>query len=442
MRKLAWLAVYALAVALPIIVVSLTGPEGDDDPFLLEAGNTCALIALGILLMQPVLASRPRHPERAFGLDAIYRFHRFVGVTAGVLLLLHPLLLAASNKSLLLITSFQLPWFILLAKAGLGVVTALVVTSLFRGALRLRFEAWRALHNALAVPLVAIGLIHSGLVGGPDRVFGRPAALAAWVAFGLVAVSVWLWHRVVRPVRLKARSWTVVEVKKESHNVWTVKLEPPVGADVPDYLPGQFHFLTLYRHKGPRPEEHPFTISSSPTEKRFVTSTIKASGDFTATIGESTCGSDAAARQGAFGRFSSALHPEEKDLVFIAGGIGVTPFISMLRWMRDVKWDGGVTLLWSNRAERDILFRDELDALVRDGVPALKVVHVLSEPDASWQGAKGRIDEAILKPFVDAEAAGKVFYVCGPPGMIKSISAALRSLGVSRRRIRSERFAL
>ncbi len=437
MKNLLWLALYALAVALPLIVVAATEEEQGEEQFLRELGDGAALIALGILLMQPVLAARLRPLDRAFGLDAVYRFHRSMGVVAGCLLVAHPVLIAAGRNAWFLLTSFSLPWHILLAKTGAAVVVALVLSSLFYGALRLRFETWRALHNALALSLVSIGLVHSGFTA---RLFERPATLGAWVVLGAAALVVWTAHRIVRPARLKVRSWTVVEATPETHNVWTLKLEPAPGTVIPDYLPGQFHFLTLRRHAGPV-EEHPFTISSSPTEKRFVTSTIKASGDFTATVGDTKPG-DAASREGAYGRFSCALHPEEKDLVFIAGGIGITPFMSMLRWMRDTSADARVRLIFGNRAERDIVFRDELDAMAKAARPTLSIIHVLSEPDASWAGEKGYVDEEKITRLVGGDLSGKTFYLCGPPVMMKKLTATLRKLGVPKDRIRSERFAL
>lgn len=432
------LALYALAVAAPMIIVSATEAEEGEEALLLTLGDGCAIIALGILLMQPFLAARIRWIEKPFGLDRVYRFHRAMGVSAGCLLVLHPFFLAANSGHWRLLTSFQLPWYIMLGKLGALAVVATVLTSLFYGAIRLKFESWRVLHNCLAVTLVGIGLVHSGVTAD---LFGRPVVVAAWVIAAAAVLAIYGWHRLLRPIRLKARSWTIVEVTPETHNVWTVKLEPPVGSPVPDYLPGQFHFLTFYRHIG-RVEEHPFTISSSPTQKHFVTSTIKASGDFTSTIGDCTCGSDAAARLGPFGRFSCALHPEEKDLVFIAGGIGMTPFMSMLRWMHDTSVDARVTLLYGNRTEKDIVFRKELDGIAKSGRPALVVAHILSEPDASWKGERGRIDADKVARLAGKDLAGKTFYLCGPPPMMKSLRAALRKLGVPCGKIRSERFAL
>ncbi|GAH71463.1 unnamed protein product, partial [marine sediment metagenome] len=256
----------------------------------------------------------------------------------------------------MLLTSLQLPWYIMLGKLAWLVVVVLVLSSLFYGVVRLRFEAWRLLHNVLALTVIAAGWVHSRTLS-PAREH-VPVDVVWWVLAGVVVV-VYAWHRFIRPLRLRKRACRITEVRRETHNVWTLTFEPPEGMEPSDYLPGQFHFLTLYREGGPV-EEHPFTISSSPTRERCLTSSIKASGDFTATIGDTQVG-DRAARLGPFGRFSYVLHPNESELVFVAGGIGITPLMSMLRHMRDTQADRNVLLLYGSRTEKDIVFREELE---------------------------------------------------------------------------------
>jgi ferredoxin-NADP reductase len=231
----------------------------------------------------------------------------------------------------------------------------------------------------------------------------------------------------------------VIDVKKEAGQVWTVKLAPPEGTEVFDYLPGQFQFITLKRRKDLPVEEHHWTISSSPTEKGYVISTIKALGDFTATIGETKVG-DTATVHGPFGRFSHVLHPDEESLVFIAGGIGVTPMMSMLRYMRDTKSKIPVILLYGNRREEEIVFKDELKEIERGGHPALKVIHVLSNPGENWSGATGYIDREKIQKYC-TDLKGKGFYTSGPPGLVKATVKNLLDLSMEDRRIHMEIFS-
>ncbi|HSM73041.1 MAG TPA: hypothetical protein VK852_00300, partial [Desulfobacterales bacterium] len=261
-----------------------------------------------------------------------------------------------------------------------------------------------------------------------------------WIVAFIVAVGVFIAHRIIRPVRLRRRPWRVVDVQEEMEGVNTVKLVPPESGSVYDYLPGQFQFITFFRDRGLPVEEHHWTISSSPTQKGYVTSTIKSLGDFTATIKDTRPG-DTAAVHAPFGRFSYALHPEEKDLVFIAGGIGITPLMSMLRHMRDTRDTRSVLLLYGNPDADRIVFRDELEQIDAGEHPRLKVVHVLSDPGENWTGERGMIDGERIAKYCGHDLSRKVFYVCGPPPLIEGVVSALQERGVSHRRIRVEIFS-
>jgi predicted ferric reductase len=207
-----------------------------------------------------------------------------------------------------------------------------------------------------------------------------------------------------------------------------------------DYLPGQFHFLTLYHTNETHHEQHPFTISSSPTDRVGISSSIKASGDYTATIHKTVVG-DCAALLGPFGRFSYALYPSERNLVLIAGGIGITPFMSMVRHMRDTGDGRDVLLLYCNRTEKDIAFRNELEEIAVRGIPRLRMVHVLDHTDSDWTGVRGRITVELIKKECKS-LDGRVFYVCGPPNMMMGLVKDLKKAGVKRGNIRYERFSI
>jgi ferredoxin-NADP reductase len=136
------------------------------------------------------------------------------------------------------------------------------------------------------------------------------------------------------------------------------------------------------------------------------------------------------------------LYPDEKELVFISGGIGITPLISMLRHMRDTKADIDVRMLCFNRTERDIAFRDELAEIESGEFPRLNVNHILSTPSSSWQRGQEYPNKDMIGRLLGDDVASKVYYVCGPPPMMKIVINALRDLGVSGSNIRYENFAL
>jgi predicted ferric reductase len=202
-----------------------------------------------------------------------------------------------------------------------------------------------------------------------------------------------------------------------------------------DYQAGQLLTVQLIR-EGKVSEPHPFTISSSPTGDR-LSITVKSVGDFTPIIGH-TKTSDRAYIDAPYAAFSF-LHHEVRNLVFIAGGIGITPFLSMLRYMYDKKLEKNAVLLWGNKSERDIARRGELEEMAAK-MPSLNIVHVMSnQPD--WLGEKGYIDAEMLKKYV-GDFGNFQFFICGPPVMMVKVEETLRGLGVPRRRIHYERFAL
>jgi predicted ferric reductase len=183
-------------------------------------------------------------------------------------------------------------------------------------------------------------------------------------------------------------------------------------------------------------EEHPFTISSSPAGEELCIS-VKGSGDFTSGVGKTEVG-DKASVLAPYGRFSYLLNSERKKLVFIAGGIGITPFLSMIRYMRDSDSKKETVLFYCSRTQWGIAHREELDAIAGGKV---KVIHVLSKPETAWQGEKGRISAEIIQRYVSGlENTG--FYICGPPPMMDSARQVLLSIGVDASEIHTERFSL
>ncbi|MBN1834310.1 MAG: hypothetical protein JW820_00600, partial [Spirochaetales bacterium] len=356
-----------------------------------------------------------------------------------------PVMLALDMGDFALLTSFDWPWYILAGKLGVLVIIIIVLSSLLYTVVRLTYERWRWLHNLAALALLAVGIVH-GWLAGRDMV--EPLMRGIFLALLALGVGAYLAHKVVGPALRRRRAYIVTEVRREADKVWTLRFAPGTGAAALRSLPGQFQFVTLRRRPGGREggrvgrrEEHPFTIASSPEGGQIHESTIKESGDFTATIGETRV-DEPAGIQGPFGRFSYVLHPKEREFVFVAGGIGITPLMSMLRHMAATGAEAQVLLLYANRTEGDIAFREELERISRGGHPRLEVVHVLEKPPEGWGGESGRVTRELVERRLGGPAAGRAFYVCGPPAMMNALLPVLRRMGVPRRHLHSERFAL
>lgn len=437
------IAIYFLLVTTPMLLTIWLQPQEEHEMqsnFVEQLASVFGLLAFSIITLQFILSARIRWIEWPFGLDILYLFHKRMGIFAGTLLLTHPVLMAWGNQEWRLVTSWAVEWPVQLGRLAWLLVICTIVVSVFPKLLNLQFEAWRRLHNWLGLSVLALAFTHSLAIGGdlttwPMRIYWAGLLAASLGGYG--------YHKFITPRSLRRWPYEVAEIVEETHNVRTVKLHPanPAGARVFAYLPGQFHFLTFQGGHLPV-EEHPFSISSSPTERLFLASTIKESGDFTKELRRARVG-DRVLIRGAFGRFSHRLHAEESELVFLAAGIGITPIMSMLRYMRDARdWKSSL-LIYNNRTEADIVFRRELDDMVSGSHPHLRVVHVLSKPAKSdWNGEKGHIDRDMLIKYSAGQNKPTGYYVCGPSAMAQETVRVLQSLDIPTDRIHIEIFSL
>lgn len=431
------MGLYVLIVLTPLIIVGAIRPATDHG-FVYTVGKNFALVGFTILAMQFVLSARLPWIERPFGLNMVFHFHKAMAVVATLLIVSHPLLLASDGPHWNLIFGPDIEWHIWFGRIALIVLLMHVLLALFRLVLALNYQTWRFAHDIGALVLLSAAFIHSWNAGGDLALIPMQFW---WSALLLAAISAFIWHKLLRTLLLRKNPYEVVDVKKEAERVWTITLTPPKGTQRFDFLPGQFQFITFHRAKHLPVEEHHWTISSSPTQPGLLTSTIKESGDFTASIDKTKRG-DKAVVNGPFGRFSYVLHPHERDLVFIAGGIGITPLMSMLRYMRDTAEERRVLLIYANRHEKDIVFFNELSDMECVTPPVIKVVHVLSDPSDQWQGERGQIDLSKLQRFCRDELLQYSFYLCMPPPAMNVVVNSLRGAGVPDKAIHFERFNL
>jgi len=434
-RALARVALAAAMGALLAVAawIGLSGHPagGGPDAVLVTLGRVTALLAAMLLMLQFSLSARLSVVDRACGLDRALRCHRYLGAVALTLAAAHPAFLYASGRYVLgPLRAEILPEIGGIAIAAL--LFLLVLTSDWRALLGLRYEAWHWLHYAGFV-VVAMVTAHATQLGGSLRT-GWPRAF--WLTVFAAYVLLFLWAKVVRPRLLDRRRYRVTSVRPVSHDTYRVALEP-MGHGGIRQVPGQFAFVRFLADGLP-PEQHPFTISSCPVRSGAVEFTIKQSGDFTCRIGSLKEG-DQATLEGPYGWFSHLLLPPG-DLLMVAGGVGITPLLSMLRHMAATGDTRRVTLIWGNKTEADILYARELAAL-QEAMPDLRVHHVMSS-QGDYVGSRGLVDDALLKHLAAEELKSHRVLLCGPPAMVRLVSVALRRLGVPSGRVHAERFEL
>lgn len=426
---LAW-----MALALVPMAIALLGPLPDARGQLLETGVMLGLLGLGVLSAQALTSGRQRWFARGLGQDDLLRFHRQTGLFGLVLVLAHPLTLILADARLLtyldprdeLLRALAL-WFVLLA------TLTLVASSLWRLTFRLAYEHWRLLHGGLALLIVVTGLGHALMVDHYTGPLWKKVLLVMAVGAALTLMAE---TRLRRPWRAQRRRWRVEKVGSGRDDSYTLRLLPDSHAGMP-FRPGQFAWLTLGESPW-RLQQHPFSMVSSVDEKDgAVEFTIKALGDFTASVAKVEPGSSAWV-EGPYGVFIWEPGQSPRGAVFITGGVGITPVMAMLRTAHD---RGVREPLWLVHASKDfdnILFREEVAELERD-LP-LTLVHVLDEPPDDWDGESGKVDEALLRRWLPSDLSCLPCYLCGPEPMADALEPALLEMGVPAKNLYCERF--
>ena len=432
------IAIAALAVS-AAVMIPLLGHEPEAAAAGAEAAETagkmCATAAAAFVLLQFTLSARLKFLDRLFGLNRLLNAHRMLGIAILVLATLHPLLVFAPAREHIGPLRLAL-WPVLFGILLLCGLWAAVCMSLWRVFLKLPFERWWLLHRAGVCGAVVLLSIHALNVKGDfEEDWPRSALLAALVAYACL----FAWVKAVKPRLRRRKPCTVAAVSRIGPKVHAVELEP-TGCRTFPYLPGQFSFVS-FGSAGLAPEEHHFTLSSTPTRPERIIFTIKSSGDFTSRIGMLQPG-DRAVLDGPYGLFSHCALGDApgREIIMIAGGIGITPMLSMLRYIADVEYRRTVKLIWSNKTCKDIFCGQELNAM-RQKMDGLTVHHVLTG-QPGYKGLTGRLDAAMLARLLKGCSRTARVFVCGPQPMMIAVSHILKELGFKSGSISTERFSL
>lgn len=434
LRGAFWIGLYMLLSVSPLIVV-LLGAQPTGRSFALEFAVALGFVALAMLCLQFAMTARFRRVAAPFGIDMILQFHRQISLLIVGLLVAHPLIqLIADPGRLAMFNVFTTSWSVRFGLLAFLALAMQIGSSLYRQALGLRYETWHLLHAALAVLALIAALAHVLGIGHYTNLPWKRAFLDLVIA---ATVLLLVYVRLIKPAFLWYRPYRVAEVRPERGNVFTLMLEPD-GHPGLRFRPGQFAWLRV----GQSPfalENHPFSFTSSAEHPDRLALTIKALGDFTSTIGEVQPGARAYL-DGPYGVFTPDRFSAAPGYVFVAGGIGITPFMSMLRTFADRQEGRPLLLLYANRNWEGVTFREELDELQRK--LNLTVVHVLDKPPDGWTGERGFITDEVLARYLPEDRRTRTYYLCGPPPLMSAVERALSDVGVPRDHIHMERFNL
>ncbi len=229
---------------------------------------------------------------------------------------------------------------------------------------------------------------------------------------------------------------TLSRIEKTANDVYDFVFQPDRSFS---FKPGQYLEWTLgHRYPDDRGNRRYFTVASSPTESevRLGVKFYEPASTFKRTLAAMKEGGTIYVSHLA-GGFVMPRN-KEKKLVFIAGGIGITPFRSMIRYMLDTKEKRPVVVLYGNRTQADVAYKELLDRAQTE--LGIKTVHALSNEKTEVPGmVSGFIDAKLIMQEVP-DYPERTFYISGPRAMVESFKKTLREMGVSRFKIKSDFF--
>jgi ferredoxin-NADP reductase len=223
----------------------------------------------------------------------------------------------------------------------------------------------------------------------------------------------------------------VKEIIPRTYNIKSFRFPRP---ETLSYKPGQFLFVTI-NADGKELTKH-FSFSSSPTENGHIEFTKKLSESEFSTALKALKEGDWARINAPYGKFT--FEGEHERIGLLGGGIGITPLMSICRYCTDKRLNMKVTLLYGNRSEGDIAFKEELKTMQEQNVN-LKVVFTLNEPNIEWRGATGIITPEMVKKEIP-DYKKTIFYTCGPPAMVEAMEKLIENLGLPKEQLNREYF--
>ena len=412
-----------LLVVLNVVVWLVFPPVNDGRPNFLRqyAGEIIGSTNIILMAVSLFLSTRPKWAEPYFGgLDKMYVAHRRVSTAAFLLIFVHVLTVPIS------ITGWKLGNYLAVI-AFIGIVSIVLVSLAPRIAFLNKltggtYEGWKNLKKFIGIFFI-LAFIHSLTVGNPLDAF----IAINWVQiFFVIGTASYLYTEIFGRFFRKYHPYTVEAVRHPNGSTTEVTLRAK-GSGIPKHRAGQFLFV---RFPGERRlnESHPFTISSAPRED-VLRLTVKASGDFTRALFSDLKPGAEAVVEGAYGLFDYKTGGPKQ--IWIAGGIGLTPFLSFIRDM-DGDLDRDVDFYYTVRTKEEALFLDEIEAAARKN-PRLK-------PHLRFSATDGSLTMDHILADAGGDVKGHHVYMCGPLPMVQAFEKKFLALGMPREAIHFEEF--
>lgn len=235
----------------------------------------------------------------------------------------------------------------------------------------------------------------------------------------------------------QAKQYKITAKIKDARDVFIWQAAPMQGK-IFDFQPGQFAMIYLYDSDGALYLKKPYSIASSPLNKKYLEFGIKIQGEFTQKMNRDLEINDAIGIEGPYGifTFDPKIH---QNIVIFAGGIGITPFVSMIRFAAESAVFGKILLYYCNHTENDIAYKNTLDKLALQNPNFLIIYSVDACANDQWTGEIGLICEDTVKKYI-TDYQNKYVFLCGPIPFMKTVESILQSCKVPNDRIKKEVF--
>jgi predicted ferric reductase len=448
-EKIGWILIVLFSI-IPVVLLFATNDVGElfyDVPETLKTfGKITALVGFVLYAINLLLAVRKQWLENFFnGLNRVYIAHHITGGIALSFLLFHPLLLAAqyvnfsSLSSLRYAADYLLPdtfnsmdelaaiQEVVAFDSGIIALIGMVVLLVLTFFVKLPYRLWLFTHRFLGVAFLFAGFHVLFINSDVADSLVLTIYMASWTAIGLGAFIYrsLLGNIVIRRSRYEVKGAALLE-----KDVIGMYLEP-IGRAV-NYVSGQFVYIRFKgcEKDGISDETHPFSIAANPGAKGIVLY-VKALGDYTSALKNLQSGSIAEI-EGAFGKFSYTNFGDSPQ-IWIAGGIGITPFIGMARDLTERA--PAVDLYYSVQTRRELIEQEVLSQYMPAVHPNFRYFPYVFE----------ETNEFLSASFIHEQSGdflGKEIFICGPPAMMKSMRLQLRRMGVKNSKIHTEEFSM
>lgn len=233
-----------------------------------------------MLGLQFVLVATLKRVAAPFGEDALVHFRRYMGYAGTIFILAHPigLIVLVDTSYLERVNPLTAPWAGRFGTLAIVCLVAVVVTSIWRVALRISYEVWQGIHLVLSTVAITAAVVHVELIG---HYVNQPWKRVLWAVMTAGFIAVFLWVRIIWPVHRMRRPWTIA-VARGRGGVASITLVPD-GHRGFTFSPGQFGWLSVHRSPFAL-TQHPFSFSSNGDDPSALQMSITELGDFTATI--------------------------------------------------------------------------------------------------------------------------------------------------------------